>query len=73
MTAIDPSQLARDDRRTRRLTWITRAEGWFRILGLPFMAPLLRAIVGDNPRGQLKILWRTLIVPILSVLCFLAL
>ena len=73
MTAIDPSQLARDDRRTRRLTRITRAEGWFRILGLPFMAPLLRAIVGDNPRGQLKILWRTLIVPILSVLCFLAL
>ena len=73
MTAIDPIQLARDDRRTRRLTRITRAEGWFRILGLPFMAPLLRAIVGDNPRGQLKILWRTLIVPILSVLCFLAL
>ena len=74
MTAIDPSQLRQPEaKRERHLARISRAEGWFRVLGLPFMAPLLRAIAGDDPRGQMKILWRTLFVPILSILCFLAL
>lgn len=75
MTAIDPSQLAeaREAKRTRRLTRINKAEGWFKVIGLPFMAPLLRAIAGDDPRGQMKVLWQTLFVPILSILCFLGL
>lgn len=70
MTAIDPTQI---DRRARNLSRISKAEGWFKVLGLPFMTPLLRAIMGDSPRAQMKQLWITLFVPILSILAFLTL
>ncbi|MFV0302231.1 MAG: ABC transporter permease [Paracoccus sp. (in: a-proteobacteria)] len=70
MTAIDPTRI---DRRARSLARIGKAEGWFRVLGLPFMAPLLRAAMGDSPRAQMKQLWITLFVPVLSILAFLAL
>jgi nitrate/nitrite transport system permease protein len=70
MTAIDPTQI---DRRARNLSRISKAEGWFKVLGLPFMTPLLRAIMGDSPRAQMKQLWITLFVPILSILTFLTL
>ncbi|MDP5306925.1 ABC transporter permease [Paracoccus spongiarum] len=73
MAAIDPTQLSAPDRKARRLMRITRAEGWFRVLGLPFMAPLLRAAAGDDPRGQLKVLWQTLFAPVLAILAFLGL
>lgn len=73
MAAIDPTQLSAEDRRARRLSRINRAEGWFKVLGLPFVTPLLRALAGDDPRGQLKILWQTLFVPVLAILAFLGL
>ena len=40
MTAIDPSQLS-SARQSRRFARITRADGWLRILGLPWITPLL--------------------------------
>ncbi|AUH65935.1 ABC transporter permease [Paracoccus zhejiangensis] len=72
MTAIDPTRLD-SPRRARALSRISKADGWFKVLGLPFMTPLLRAIMGDSPRAQMKQLWITLFVPILSILAFLIL
>lgn len=72
MTTIDPTRLD-TPRRARMLARISKADGWFRVLGLPFMTPLLRAIAGDSPRAQMKQLWITLFVPILSILAFLTL
>lgn len=73
MAAIDPTQLSHADRKARRLSRISRADGWFRVLGLSFMPPLLHLIAGDDPRAQLKILWQTLFVPVLAILAFLGL
>lgn len=70
MTAIDPTTI---DRRARTLGRISKADGWFKVIGLPFMTPLLRAIAGDNPKAQMKQLWITLFVPILSIIGFLVL
>ncbi|WP_299845176.1 ABC transporter permease [uncultured Paracoccus sp.] len=72
MTAIDPTRLD-SPRRARTLSRISKADGWFKVLGLPFMTPLLRAIMGDSPRAQMKQLWITLFVPFLSILAFLIL
>lgn len=73
MTMIDPSQLDNAKRRTRNLARINRADGWFKVIGLPYMMPLLRTITGDAPRAQTKQLWITLLAPILSILTFLML
>ncbi|MEL6216963.1 MAG: ABC transporter permease [Pseudomonadota bacterium] len=77
MTAATDTTLAEDSeraaRRARLFSRISRADGWFRVLGLSFMTPLLRAIAGDNPRAQIGELWRLLGVPVLAILAFLAL
>ena len=54
MTAIDPTHIAREARRERRLARIGKAEGWFRVLGLPFVAPLLRAMARIPPDALLS-------------------
>ena len=47
MTAIDPTQI-RDDaaeaRRTKRFASITKMDGWFKVLGLPWLTPILKII-----------------------------
>jgi nitrate/nitrite transport system permease protein len=79
MTAIDHGPLAAaslkaaEDRRARRLARIGRLDGWFRILGLPFMPPVLRLVAGDNPQAQLKDIWRLLGVPLAAIAGFLLL
>jgi nitrate/nitrite transport system permease protein len=71
MTAIDPGQIA-TDRKARLFTRITRADGWLRALGLPWVTPVLRAIAGDNPRAQLGDIWRMLGVPLVALAGFVA-
>ena len=77
MTAIDPDVLsaeaAREARRARLFTRINKADAWFRVLGLSFVAPIIRALAGDNPKAQLKEVWLLLGVPVVAILAFLML
>ncbi|SFE22633.1 ABC transporter permease [Roseivivax sediminis] len=76
MTAVDPSTIEadhREARRARRFTRINKADAWFRVLGLAWMTPVLKAAAGDNPKGQMGEIWRLLGVPVLAILGFLAL
>ena len=71
MTAIDPDTLAQEARKARRFTLINKADGWFQVLGLSWMTPVLKAAAGDNPRAQIGEIWRLLGVPVLAILIFL--
>ena len=71
MTAIDPDTLAQEARKARRFTLINKADGWFQVLGLSWMTPVLKAAAGDNPRAQIGEIWRRLGVPVLAILIFL--
>ncbi|ARE40368.1 Alkanesulfonates transport system permease protein [Rhodovulum sp. P5] len=72
MTAIDPDTLGRAEaRRTALFTRINKADGWFRILGLGWLTPILRAAAGDNPKAQMRELWQLLGVPLAAILIFL--
>jgi len=71
MTAIDLSTLDIEARRTRRFARINKADAWFQVLGLSWLTPILRAIAGDNPRGQMGEVWRLLGVPLLAIAIFL--
>ncbi len=74
MTTVDPdfaAAQAKAERQARLFTRINKADGWFKVLGLSFMTPILKALAGDNPRAQMKQIWLLLGVPILSILIFL--
>jgi nitrate/nitrite transport system permease protein len=76
MTAIDPTSTeaeAKEARRAKLFTRINKADAWFQVIGLSWMTPILKAIAGDNPRGQLKEIWRLLGVPVLALIGFLLL
>ena len=75
MSAIDAGtlQTKREERRERRFTRITKADRWFRVLGLPWLTPILRLAAGDTPKAQLKSLFLLLGVPLLSIAAFLLL
>lgn len=70
MTVIDPIEI-QTQRRARLFARINRLDGWFKVLGLSFMTPLLRAAAGDNPKAQGKQIWQLLGVPLLAILAFL--
>lgn len=76
MTAVDPNVLDADRGEARRAAWFTRinkADGYLKVLGLAWITPILRAIAGDNPRGQLTEIWRLLGIPLTAIACFLTL
>ena len=76
MTAVDPNILQEDLKEARRAAWFTRinkADRWLNVLGLAWVTPVLRAAAGDNPKGQVKEIWRLLGVPLLAIAAFLAL
>ncbi|MHA3978799.1 ABC transporter permease [Halovulum sp. GXIMD14794] len=76
MTAIDPSMTDAAAREARRAVWFTRinkADRWFSVLGLSWMTPALKAAAGDNPRAQMREVWRLLGVPLLAIAGFLLL
>ena len=73
MTAIDPQTLDIEARRTRRFARINKADAWFRVLGLTWMTPILKAAAGDNPRAQAGEIWRLLGVPLMAIAVFLLL
>ena len=79
MTAIDPTdigqnrQTARAARQDRLHVVIAKCDGWFKVLGLAWITPIWRVLVGDNPRGQVTEIWRLACVPILAIAGFLTL
>ena len=75
MTTADPdfSAASKAVRRARLFTRINAADKWFRVLGLSWLTPLLRAAAGDNPRAQAGEIWRLLGVPLLAIATFLLL
>ncbi|WP_127105122.1 ABC transporter permease [Pararhodobacter zhoushanensis] len=76
MTTIDPqfaADAAREARRARLFTRINTLDSWLKVFGLAWITPILRAVAGDNPRGQMKEVWRLLGVPLLAIAVFLML
>lgn len=79
MTMLDPAALpeepasVRAARSARLSTVISRCDPWFKVLGLAWLTPLWRLLAGENPRGQVRDLWRLAIVPVLAILGFLTL
>ncbi len=74
-TVTDPAIDAAGMREARRLkvfARINKADGWFRVLGVSWVTPLLRAAAGDDPKGQMGEIWRLLGVPLLAIAIFLA-
>ncbi len=76
MTTVDPNfsdTADREARRARLFTRINAADKWFQVLGLSWATPILKAAAGDNPRAQVKEIWRLLAVPLLAIAAFLVL
>ena len=76
MTTADPDfspAAARNARRARLFTRINAADTWFKVLGLGWLTPVLKAAAGDNPRAQIREIWRLLAVPLLAICAFLLL
>ncbi|MEM6620797.1 MAG: ABC transporter permease [Pseudomonadota bacterium] len=66
-----PDEEARIARRVRLFTRINKADGYFQVLGMSWITPVLRAAAGDNPAAQMKEIWRLLGVPIIAIVAFL--
>ena len=63
MTTVDQTFAETTDRAARRarlFTRINKADKWFQVLGLAWITPLAKAAAGDNPRAQMKEVWRLL-------------
>jgi len=58
MTTITDPDMEREAKRARLFTRINKADGYFQVLGLAWMTPILKAIAGDNPSAQVKEIWR---------------
>lgn len=76
MTTVDPefsAAEAREARRAKLFTRINAADKWFQVLGLSWATPVLKAAAGDNPKAQVKEIWRLLAVPLIAIAAFLML
>jgi nitrate/nitrite transport system permease protein len=74
MTTVDPNfteTANREARRARLFTRINSADKWFQVLGLAWITPMLKAAAGDNPKAQMKEIWRLAAVPLLAIFAFL--
>jgi nitrate/nitrite transport system permease protein len=67
---------ATGERQRRREKWIApinRAASYLDVVGFGWIVPLLRMAAGEDVRGQLKELWRLLVIPLIGVAAFVAL
>ena len=69
--AIDPD-LEKEARKERLFTRINKIDGFFKVIGLSWVTPVLKIAAGDNPKSNAKDIWRLLGVPIMAILIFLA-
>ena len=76
MTAVTeqnvPVDPARAEKRARLFTRINKMDSYFQVIGMSWVTPVLRAAAGDNPKAQMKEIWRLLGVPVLAIIAFLA-
>src|SRR5690606_41481413 len=56
--------------RVRIRSLLDRLEGTLAVLGLAWLAPMLRLAIGDRPGEQLKALWPALGIPVLALVGF---
>ncbi|GGX38914.1 nitrate transporter [Tateyamaria omphalii] len=73
MTAIGSHTYDAEARRARSFARINKADAWFRVLGLAWLTPILKAAAGDNPKAQIGEIWRLLGVPLAAIAAFLML
>jgi nitrate/nitrite transport system permease protein len=78
MTSLDPTAMPdkpqpKKASREGMFRLIGKCDPWFKVLGLAWITPIWRALAGDNPRGQVKDIWRLALVPSLSIAAFLTL
>ncbi len=73
MATISDPDFEREARRARLFTRINKADTWFKVMGMSWVTPVLRAAAGDNPKAQVAEIWRLLGVPVLAILAFLGL
>ncbi len=73
MSAVADFDTDRDARRDRRFRRIGKADGWRRVLGMAWVTPVLRIVVGDGVKANLRDIWRLLGIPLLSISVFLSL
>ena len=74
MTAIAPTnapEVDREAKRHRLFSRINTADKWFQVQGLAWLTPFLKVAAGDNPKAQMKELWRLAAVPLLAIMAFL--
>lgn len=78
MTATNPDRLAplpdaaeRRARREQLFARINAADRYLNLLALGWLTPVLRIAAGEDPRHQLRELWRGLGLPLLGVAIFL--
>ncbi len=69
--ALDTTDPSAEARRAARVARAARIASTFETLGLGFLAPLARAIGGDNPAGNLREFLRLLGIPLLAIVLFL--
>jgi nitrate/nitrite transport system permease protein len=72
---ITPSAASLAAKETRRLIWfsrITKVEAYLNVLGLGFVAPILKMLCGDSVKAQSRELWRLAGIPIVAMAIFLA-
>ncbi|MCB4458303.1 ABC transporter permease [Leisingera sp. McT4-56] len=73
MTIADPDTLSSEARQARLFTRINKLDAWFQVFGLAWITPVLKAAAGDNPKAQMKEIWRLLAVPVIAIAAFLML
>jgi nitrate/nitrite transport system permease protein len=66
------SDAARAVRRARSRTRISRVSGFLNMLGIGWLVPMMRIAAGERVKPQLKDLWRSLGIPLMAILIFLA-
>ena len=79
MSVVDPADLpvecpgARAILLSRLRNAIAVCDPWLRVLGLAWITPLWRLLSEDDPRPHLTELWRSAVVPLLSIAAFVTL
>ncbi len=77
-TSVPPSDAdtvaiaaAKEARRAKVFSTITRISKFLDAIGLSWITPILMMLAGDNPKVQGRALWERLGIPVLAVLVFL--
>ncbi|MEM1140552.1 MAG: ABC transporter permease, partial [Pseudomonadota bacterium] len=63
-----PKKLALQE---RLFTWVNNIAAFLGLIGLGWMVPILRMLIGDNVRLQLRELWQLAVVPLMGIAVFL--